>query len=116
MSNSIGFSFLALLFTLSASGAEYARIRVVSSNLSTGNKQNYDNGEGLRILKGLHPEVILMQEFNYRSNGAHDLCEFVKEALTFEDANCAKDSADLLKKHYYRESEASDRANCRMAW
>ncbi len=48
-------------------------VRVVAANLTSGNHQGYspDNGNhsnpegaGARILKGLHPDVVLMQEFN----------------------------------------------------
>jgi endonuclease/exonuclease/phosphatase family metal-dependent hydrolase len=53
--------------------AEPVPVRVVASNLTSGNRQSYspDNGNhsnsegaGARILKGLKPDVVLMQEFN----------------------------------------------------
>lgn len=78
-----------------ASGAESTRIRVVTSNLTTGSKQSYDNGEGARILKGLKPDVVLIQEFNYKTNSAEDLREFVTTTFSEEF-------------QYYRESEATD--------
>jgi|GEM_PF-4828141 len=57
-------------------------LRVMSANLTTGNHQSYDDGtsggggcknsadaygtgEGKRILQGLHPDVVAIQEFNY---------------------------------------------------
>jgi endonuclease/exonuclease/phosphatase family metal-dependent hydrolase len=41
-------------------------IRVMASNLSSGNNQRYETA-GLDILKGLKPDVVAMQEFNYVS-------------------------------------------------
>ena len=52
------------------------RIRLVSGNLSTGNNQSWTAGEGLRILRGLHPDVAMVQEFNYASNSAADIQAF----------------------------------------
>lgn len=48
--------------------ATTARIRVMASNLTTGNNQSYDPqendppGPGLRIIQGLQPDIVLMQE------------------------------------------------------
>jgi endonuclease/exonuclease/phosphatase family metal-dependent hydrolase len=39
-------------------------LRVIAANLSSGNLQSYDPGEGARILKGLNPDVVLIQEWN----------------------------------------------------
>jgi endonuclease/exonuclease/phosphatase family metal-dependent hydrolase len=53
--------------------AEPVKLRIVASNLTSGNQQSYspDNGNhsnpegaGARILKGLKPDVVLLQEFN----------------------------------------------------
>src|SRR5438105_4152064 len=52
------------------------RIRLVSGNLSTGNNQSWTAGEGLRILRGLHPDVAMVQELNYASNSAADIQAF----------------------------------------
>src|SRR5438874_2053426 len=52
------------------------RLRLVSGNLSTGNNQSWTAGEGLRILRGLHPDVAMVQEFNYASNSAADIQAF----------------------------------------
>jgi len=53
------------------------KVRVVAANLSSGNLQSYDPGEGARILKGVHPDVVMMQEFNYGANTAADFRSFV---------------------------------------
>ena len=41
-------------------------IRMMASNLSSGNNQRYET-PGLDILKGLKPDIVAMQEFNYAS-------------------------------------------------
>ncbi|CAN5671084.1 hypothetical protein BH09VER1_BH09VER1_01790 [soil metagenome] len=64
---------LALGFGIGSLLAEPAHLRVVAANLSSGPHQSYspDNGNhsnlegaGARILKGLKPDVVLIQEFN----------------------------------------------------
>ncbi len=42
-------------------------VRVVAANLTTGNGQSYE-APGLNILKGLKPDVVALQEFNYSNN------------------------------------------------
>jgi hypothetical protein len=39
-------------------------IRVMAANLTSGNLQSYDPGEGNRIFQGLHPDIALIQETN----------------------------------------------------
>ncbi len=46
------------------------RLRLVAANLTTGNFQSYDPGEGIRILQGIHPDVVMMQEMNYGDDSA----------------------------------------------
>ncbi len=71
--------FLLLFLFLSSAQAADLRFRVVSANLSSGNQQNYNGGEGLRILKGLRPDVVLIQEFRFRENRAEDFQAFATE-------------------------------------
>ena len=63
---------LALLLFL-AVAASADTVRIVAANLTSGSKQSYspDNGNhsnpegaGARILKGLRPDIVLIQEFN----------------------------------------------------
>lgn len=70
------------------------RVRTVAANLSSGGQQNWDAGDGLRILKGLGADVVMLQEFNYKSNSPADLQEFIVSALG--------------EGYAYRESETSD--------
>ena len=60
-------------------------VRVVSANLTSGSNQSYDGGEGIRILQGIHADVILLQEFNIGANGAADLTGLVDSVC---GANC----------------------------
>jgi endonuclease/exonuclease/phosphatase family metal-dependent hydrolase len=46
---------------------------VVAANLTSGSAQSYDPGHGIRILEGVHADVILLQELNYLGNAAADL-------------------------------------------
>jgi endonuclease/exonuclease/phosphatase family metal-dependent hydrolase len=58
-----------------------SNLRVVAGNLSSGATSTYDAGEGIRILKGLRPDIALLQELNYKSNAKADLDAFVTEAF-----------------------------------
>ncbi|MGC4114230.1 MAG: endonuclease/exonuclease/phosphatase family protein [Myxococcales bacterium] len=52
-------------------------IRIAAANITSGNKQSYDPGEGIRIFKGLKPDVVMIQEFNYAWNSDQDIRNFV---------------------------------------
>ena len=65
----IGLFFSAAV--LSAGGA--VRCRIMAANISSGKYQSYDPGEGIRIFQGLQPDVVLMQEFNYRKGSLRKL-------------------------------------------
>jgi endonuclease/exonuclease/phosphatase family metal-dependent hydrolase len=69
--------FFLLFLTLTVLHADPARVRVVAANLTSGRYQTYspDNGNhsniegaGARILKGLQPDIVLIQEFNTTMN------------------------------------------------
>lgn len=74
--------------TLEQSGLanDPSRLRVVAANLSSGSGQDYDLGHGARILQGLGPDVVLIQEFNYGNNSATDLRTFVDQTFGTEFA------------------------------
>lgn len=56
-------------------------LRIVAGNLTSGNQQSWDPGDGIRILQGLAPDIALLQEFNYRSNTEADYKTFVATAF-----------------------------------
>jgi endonuclease/exonuclease/phosphatase family metal-dependent hydrolase len=47
-------------------------IRVMASNLTSGNNQRYES-PGLNILKGLKPDIVAVQEFGYSSTNGQGL-------------------------------------------
>lgn len=57
------------------------RLRVMAANTTSGNKQSYDPGEGLRIFQGLQPDVALIQEFNYGDNSDTAIRGFITTAF-----------------------------------
>jgi hypothetical protein len=56
-------------------------IRVMAANITSGNGQSYDPGDGIRIFQGLDPDIVLIQEFNYQSNSATNFRSFVDTAF-----------------------------------
>jgi endonuclease/exonuclease/phosphatase family metal-dependent hydrolase len=68
------FRFLLGLLTVAFAAALVSpvladeRLRIMAANLTSGNGQSYDPGEGNRILQGLDPDIVMVQEFNYLSN------------------------------------------------
>lgn len=90
------FALLLIAFSTSASAKSSSlRLRLMTGNISSGNKQSYDNGEGIRIFQGLKPDVVMIQEFNYKDNSPAAIAEFVKTAFG-------------KKYRFYRENEPSD--------
>lgn len=66
----------------SSAGAQTdIRLRVVAANLTSGNGQDYDLGHGARILDGLDPDVVLIQEFNFGGNTQAELSAFVTDTF-----------------------------------
>lgn len=61
-------------------------IRIMAANLTSGTLQSYDPGEGLRIIQGLDPDVILIQEFSIGANDDSAVRAFV-------DAACGEECA-----------------------
>lgn len=52
-------------------------LRVIAANLSSGNLQTYNPGDGARILAGLKPDITLIQEWNIGANTEVDRRAFV---------------------------------------
>lgn len=42
----------------------------MAANITSGNYQSYDPGEGTRIFQGLDPDLVMIQEFNYGDNSS----------------------------------------------
>jgi endonuclease/exonuclease/phosphatase family metal-dependent hydrolase len=58
-----------------------ARVRLMAANISSGNLQSYDPGNGTRIFQGIKPDVVMIQEFNYGDNSASAIRGFVNTAF-----------------------------------
>ncbi len=59
-------------------GGGGTRIRLVAANLTSGDQQSYDPGHGGRILDGLNPDIVMIQEFNYfPGNGTTEIRNWV---------------------------------------
>ena len=57
------------------------RVRLIAANLTSGNNQNYDLGEGRRILQALQGDVIGIQEFNVGDNSDAAVEAFVRQTF-----------------------------------
>lgn len=58
------------------------RVRLVAANLTSGNLQGYEPGDGSRILKGLKPDIVMVQEFNYfPGNGTAEIRAWVDDVF-----------------------------------
>ncbi|GEN11664.1 hypothetical protein MFU01_67010 [Myxococcus fulvus] len=57
------------------------RLRLMAANLSSGNGQDYDPGHGLRIFQGTDADIVMIQEFNYKTDSAADIRGFVDTAF-----------------------------------
>ncbi len=55
---------------------EQFTLRAVAANLTSGNAQSYDPGEGRRVLQGLRPDVVMIQELRIGTNSAADVDAF----------------------------------------
>ena len=53
-------------------------VRIMTANTTSGNSQSYDPGDGVNIFKAMKPDIVLIQEFNYKSSSIGD---FVKSTF-----------------------------------
>jgi uncharacterized repeat protein (TIGR02543 family) len=71
----MGSSDVTLYAVWAETGGSSARIRIAAANTSSGNNQDYSGGHGIRMLQGVHPDVVLIQEFNYKNDTVADFQE-----------------------------------------
>lgn len=83
----------AIEFVWTITSDDSVTLRFAAANITSGNYQSYDPGHGQRILQGLKPDIVLIQEFNYGNNSATDVGRWVAE--TFDSTF-----------HWYREDGA----------
>ena len=56
-------------------------IRFMAANITSGSKQSYDEGHGIRIFQALKPDIVLIQEFKYGNDTDADISKFVHETF-----------------------------------
>lgn len=49
------------------------RLRLMAANLTSGANQSYNAGHGIRIMQGVRPDVVMIQEFKFRGSAPADL-------------------------------------------
>jgi len=59
------------------------KIRFMAANITSGDNQAYEE-EGIRIFKALKADIIMIQEFNYKSNSKTDVDNFVETTFGAE--------------------------------
>lgn len=73
----IAVSLATLVFASSAASNEAPdaqRVRIMAANTTSGPFQAYED-PGIRIFQGLAPDIVLVQEFNYRDGSLRDLVD-----------------------------------------
>ncbi len=70
-------------------------IRIMAANITSDNKQSYDPEEGRRIFKGLNPDIVLIQEWNYQDNSTLAIREFVDEVFGEEFSFFREEDAQI---------------------
>src|SRR6266481_833493 len=71
---------LLLVSLLSLNAQATSVLRIMTANLTSGNAQKYES-PGLDILKGLHPDIVAIQEFNYSNNVAADFRQMIDDTF-----------------------------------
>ncbi|MFP2907740.1 endonuclease/exonuclease/phosphatase family protein, partial [Pyxidicoccus sp. 3LFB2] len=62
-------------------GLASVRIRLMAANITSGTGQDYDPGHGTRIFQGTDPDIVMIQEFSYKTSSDADLRAFVDTAF-----------------------------------
>ena len=70
------------------------RVRIAAANLTSGNSQSYDPGEGIRILQGIHADIVLMQEVNIGLDGIDDLRQLTDD-ICGQECTMARGSGQI---------------------
>ncbi|OQB21129.1 MAG: hypothetical protein BWY12_01893 [candidate division BRC1 bacterium ADurb.Bin183] len=76
------FVFFIAIFShaLTVFCAENIRIRIMAANLTTGNKQSYED-PAKRIFQALKPDIVLIQEFNVGNNTTAEIDAYIQESF-----------------------------------
>jgi endonuclease/exonuclease/phosphatase family metal-dependent hydrolase len=61
--------------------ANIRRVRIVAANTTSGANTSYEPEESIRLFQGLKPDVVLVQEFRYKTGSDGDVRQFVDTAF-----------------------------------
>ena len=61
--------------------SETGAIRIMAGNLTSGNLQSYDPGDGIHIFQALKPDIAMIQEFNYGADDDASIRTFIDTAF-----------------------------------
>ncbi|MGV3623440.1 MAG: endonuclease/exonuclease/phosphatase family protein [Archangium sp.] len=57
------------------------RLRAMAANLTSGNGQSYDPGHGTRIMQGVQPDIVMIQEFKFGANNDTAIAQYVADTF-----------------------------------
>jgi endonuclease/exonuclease/phosphatase family metal-dependent hydrolase len=61
--------------------ANIRRVRIVAANTTSGANTSYEPDESIRLFQGLKPDIVLLQEFRYKTGSDGDIRAFVDTAF-----------------------------------
>jgi endonuclease/exonuclease/phosphatase family metal-dependent hydrolase len=61
--------------------ASHSFVRIAASNTTSGAQTNYEPLESIRLFQGLHPDIVLLQEFRYGTNTDPEIRQFIDTAF-----------------------------------
>lgn len=61
--------------------ANIRRVRIIAANTTSGAATSYQPEESIRLFQGLKPDVVVLQEFRYKSGSDGEIREFVDTAF-----------------------------------
>jgi len=64
----------------SCEGDDCRLIRIMAANLSCERGQSYTH-QGMRLFQGLHPDIVLIQEFSYDSTDFNSIADFIAQSF-----------------------------------
>ena len=110
-----GICFAIDLTTYQCTG-DTVSLRIVAGNITSGSKQSYDPGHGIRIFQALKPDIALVQEMNYGNKKDSDYKEFAQKIVgtnyyVVEDPSKYKIPNGIVSKYPIKETGSWDDPN-----
>ncbi|MBR4985153.1 MAG: hypothetical protein IKY83_05385, partial [Proteobacteria bacterium] len=60
------------------------RIRFMAANATSGSNQDYNDGKGIRMFQAMQPDIVMIQEFNYKDDTDADFRHMIDTAFGTE--------------------------------